>query len=274
MKMKKVSIVIPVCNRKKEVVRAVNSVLRQSYRKIEIIIVENNSTDPNKIKNEILSLSPSKIYFYSLGNCDNANIARNFGSMKASGYFIAYLDSDDSWDENHLENCIHVMDRDEADFVYGAAKINNGKKIIYRKARKLNEKESPIDYLLGFRRGFAQTSSYMIKKSLWEKVKWNNDLKRHQDYDFFMRAFDAGKFSCNENYDYTIHWQKGEKRSFDFQSLKEFFKESRSRMSVLTEFRYILIMIKTAKKNNCYTALNYYVKQALLFLPKRILKQL
>jgi glycosyltransferase involved in cell wall biosynthesis len=97
-----VSIIIPAFNPGKYILDTIKSVLNQTYQNIEIILVDDGSTEP--LENLIQDHFPSndKINYYSKEN-GGLSSARNFGITKASGDFIAFLDSDDCWANNKLE---------------------------------------------------------------------------------------------------------------------------------------------------------------------------
>jgi len=95
------SVVIPLYNKEKDVLKTIQSVLKQSHSKFEIIIVDDGSTDSSIeiIKN----IKDERIRLFSKKN-EGVSIARNYGVEKATTEFIAFLDADDYWHPNHLEN--------------------------------------------------------------------------------------------------------------------------------------------------------------------------
>lgn len=103
--MVKISVVIPVYNKGFILNETLNSVLQQTFTNFEIIIINNGSTD-NSL--EVLSkFNDSRIHIYSQEN-KGAAAARNLGIEKSSGEFIAFLDADDYWFPNHLEELINL----------------------------------------------------------------------------------------------------------------------------------------------------------------------
>ena len=88
-----VSVVIPTYNRADTVRRSIDSVLEQSYCPIEIIVVDDGSTDATR---EVLQEYGDRILFIHQEN-GGPSVARNAGAGLASGEFIAFLDSDDTW---------------------------------------------------------------------------------------------------------------------------------------------------------------------------------
>ncbi len=93
-----VTCIIPAFNREKYIAEAIDSVLDQTYGNIEIIVIDDGSTDNTS---EIVKSFNSKVkYFYQPNS--GASAARNSGILKAAGDFISFLDSDDLWEKNKI----------------------------------------------------------------------------------------------------------------------------------------------------------------------------
>jgi len=93
------SVIIPTYNREAVIARAIESVLKQTYKFYEVIVVDDASTDST---NEIVSKYPEVKYIKHSINMNGA-CARNTGIEAASNDYIAFLDSDDVWLINKLE---------------------------------------------------------------------------------------------------------------------------------------------------------------------------
>ena len=98
--MPKISVIIPVYNRQDIVAHTVQSVLNQTDRDLEVLVVDDGSTDDTRAV--IQNLADSRVNYFYKAN-DGPASARNFGLSKARGEYIAFLDSDDLWPENYLE---------------------------------------------------------------------------------------------------------------------------------------------------------------------------
>lgn len=105
-----VSVIIPFYNRIDWVIESINSVLNQTYDNLEIILVDDGSNSNNKIPNEILS--DPRIILLRQEN-KGPSSARNLGIKRASGKYIAFLDSDDLFLPEKLEKQIKFMEDDE-----------------------------------------------------------------------------------------------------------------------------------------------------------------
>lgn len=100
-----VTVVIPLYNGEKYILRTINSVLNQSFKDFEIVVVNDGSSDNGcKI---IEDLSNSKITLFSQAN-GGVSVARNKGIELGKGKYFAFLDADDEWDELFLESIIEM----------------------------------------------------------------------------------------------------------------------------------------------------------------------
>lgn len=109
-----VSVVIPNYNGALYLNEAVSSVIDQDYENIEIIVVDDGSTD-NSI--ELLKEFGSEIHLIEIKN-SGASTARNLGISAAKGEFVAFLDSDDIWVKNKLSLQVEYIKSNEVDLVY------------------------------------------------------------------------------------------------------------------------------------------------------------
>ena len=121
--MKKlVSVIVPVYNREKFVSETIESILSQSYEPIEIILINDGSTDRSStIINYYKNRHPNKIRVINQENQGQIN-ARNNGIKEATGDYIAFLDSDDLWLPEKLEKQIPLFEKDIG-LVYSGVEI-------------------------------------------------------------------------------------------------------------------------------------------------------
>lgn len=107
-----VSVVIPYYNRGKTLPRALDSVCTQTYKDFEIILVNDGSTDQSElVVEEFIKQHPEFHYKHIFQTNTGPSGARNNGVRNASGKYIAFLDSDDSWESSKLEIQIEYMER-------------------------------------------------------------------------------------------------------------------------------------------------------------------
>ena len=103
------SVIIPTYKRVFEVKKAIDSVISQTINNWEIIVVDNNSKDGTI--NLIKSYNNEKIKLFFINNNGNIAKSRNLGIKKSSGNYLAFLDSDDVWKSNKLEECQKILNK-------------------------------------------------------------------------------------------------------------------------------------------------------------------
>ena len=96
-----VSVIIPTYNRGSLIGRAIVSVLNQTYKDIEVLVIDDASTDYTETV--VDSIKDERLHYYKLEKNGGACRARNVGISKAQGEYIAFLDSDDEWMSNKIE---------------------------------------------------------------------------------------------------------------------------------------------------------------------------
>ena len=180
--MSKVSIIIPTFNRRDYITIALDSVLAQTYKDYEIIIIDDGSSDDTK---EVLKPYQDKIrYFYH----DNKGIpaTRNRGIREAHGDYIALLDSDDYWLPEKLER---QMDCFKKNPHYGMVATRCSS---ITQDGRFREKNRPgkSGWILNdlFKANFIRTSSAMIKKECFEKAGFfDESLPMYEEVDLWLR---------------------------------------------------------------------------------------
>lgn len=106
--MKKVSVIIPTYNRTDFLKMTLDSVINQTYKSIEIIVVDDGS--PNNVTEELCKQYKNVDYF-KIKNSGGPATPRNYGFKKSTGDYIAFLDDDDLWLQTKIEEQVEVLDQ-------------------------------------------------------------------------------------------------------------------------------------------------------------------
>ena len=129
--MELVSAIITTHNRSPEtVLRAVNSVLSQTYEKIELIVVDDSTSDYSQrqdVENSVREAS-DRVLYIKHPTSRGANAARNTGLAHAKGYYVAFLDDDDEWSLNKIEEQLKCFTDNSFALVYCGMVIIDDKK--------------------------------------------------------------------------------------------------------------------------------------------------
>lgn len=201
--MKKVSVILPTYNRAGILKKAIDSVLSQTYPELELIIVDDGSTDDTSVL--VGRYDDSRIrYFYTKMNC-GAAAARNFGIEQVSpdATHIAFEDSDDLWHKDKLEKQLRELEINlEAGFCYHkiAYDMGNGYRAILPDERLPLEKKRGDIYAQLLYDNLVGCPSMLIQKELMDRIGgFDEMLKALEDYDLALRlAKEASVAFVNE----------------------------------------------------------------------------
>ncbi|MFW6015818.1 MAG: glycosyltransferase family 2 protein [bacterium] len=182
-----ISVIIPNYNRKNLLLRAINSALNQTFKPIEVIIIDDASNFDLK-----------KYLFHHFNNENRIKIkvndknigaaaSRNIGVNISKGDYIAFLDSDDYWDPQKLEKQVEILKKNKnLELIYCDQWIVSNE-IHSESGKKLINKELWKELILNNWTG-PNTSTLLINKKLFEKLKgFDERLTSCQDHDLWMR---------------------------------------------------------------------------------------
>lgn len=114
--MKKVSVIIPTYNAENTILKCINSIVKQTYKNIEIIIIDDGSTDSTLNKLNDLAKNDDRIIIKKQRN-SGVSVARNNGINIASGDYILFVDSDDWLEKTMIEKMIITAQKENTDIV-------------------------------------------------------------------------------------------------------------------------------------------------------------
>lgn len=179
-----VSVIIPVYNREETILRAVDSVFSQTWKDLELIIVDDGSTDQTAT---ILSERyPQEIQLLSQEN-QGVSAARNFGVRESSGKWIAFLDSDDYWHPQKLERQMEYLKENSKLNIAQTEEIwiRNGKRV---NPHKKHKKPSGWIYEASLTLCTVSPSSVIMTRTLFDRMGgFDEDLMACEDYDLWLR---------------------------------------------------------------------------------------
>ena len=184
-----VSVVIPTHDRPKLLLRAIEGVLRQTHREIEVIVVIDRP-DP-ETASAVRGVNDARVQLMLNPHPSTAAAARNAGADHATGEWIAFLDDDDEWLPNKLERQLAFASGRPPALVSCLSRIVTPTDT-YIAPQVIYDNSAPIDEYLFDRRslltrpGFIQTSSFLLPRSLFDKVRFNV-ASAHDDWEFLLR---------------------------------------------------------------------------------------
>lgn len=186
------SIIIPVYNRDEPLRRALLSVARQTFGNYEAIVVDDGS-DPafsERIQTLVNTLDDSRFSLISYQPNRNGAYARNCGIEVAQGEYLCLLDSDDEWLPEKLTCIDQALQKNAHGQVihHSYQNVINGVRSapFPQIARRIGESVAEYSFCTN-RVGGIQSSCLIVKRELAQRVRFNDTLRGHQDWDFALR---------------------------------------------------------------------------------------
>lgn len=185
-----ISVVIPLFNKEPIIERTVNSVLSQSFKDFELIIVDDGSTDNSE--DEVKRIQDNRIKIIEQKN-GGPGKARNTGVRYAKGEWILFLDADDELAEGALE---HLMNKTrlhpEANIIDGSFCVRSAvseKRTLYEENTLIKNNYKAFF----FRETLPSTGHTLFKADLIKRYPYNPNIRRYEDVEMIMRILSDAK---------------------------------------------------------------------------------
>lgn len=268
-----VSVIIPSYKRSDTVTRAVNSVLNQSYKDLEVLVVDDNIPGDKYsviLKKVIESINDKRVRLVTQSQHINGAKARNVGIENANGEYVAFLDDDDEWLPRKLEKQIAFL-KDNSNY--------KGCSVLYNEYKGDNVVHSCPEYtadnlfLKIFRREVAVfTSTVLLKRDcLIESGMFDIRLKRHQDLQMLLRFTKCFEMGVVPEYLVKLHLDSGinrpnadaivkVKENF-FNSVRDLYEGcTKSERNLIKSAHCYEVMFAALKQKKLFMAIKYFAK--------------
>jgi len=216
-----VSVIIPCYNHEKYIEQALKSVFEQTYTNIEIIVIDDGSSDNSvKVLKEI-----QKQHDFTLITQSNMGVCKtlNKAILHSNGKYIALLASDDYWDKTKIEKQVRLLETStNSEFCYTQAKEFDENDTSY-------EKIFPKKPLTGkvlkqvFIRQHVPAGSIMFSRELFDKLHGFDENLKEEDWDFVIRSAAQTEFSAVP--EPLFYYRSHEKNIMKTRKRKEIFRQ-------------------------------------------------
>lgn len=257
-----ISVIIPVYNVEKYLEKCLNSVINQTYKNIEIILIDDGSTDKSGTICEKFSHMYNNITMYQTKN-NGAAAARNLGIRKAKGDYICFVDSDDEIKERYIEYLYYLIKKYNTKMSISSYIISSGKKNYDIGKKNVEQKLDTVECLkrLMLSQGFsASLCAKMYEKKIFDTIIFPEGNVYEDDattYKIIMNCCDIA-YGNESNYIYFVRKNSVMTKKF-----------SESRLILL---KYAADMKKNI--NNIYPELKEYVEKKYIDYEFSIIRQM
>lgn len=276
MKKELVSCVIPTYKRSDTLLRAVNSVLNQTYENVEVIIVDDNEPDDEysiETQKKIELIKDARVRYVKQEKHVNGAVARNVGIKCAQGEFVAFLDDDDEWLPTKIEHQMKLfMEDNSIDAVTSLWMLyDNGMEV-----RRCPQYTSDnLQFKVFLREVAVYTSTLVIKKAVVEKFGgFDEHLLRHQDLQFLVDALNEAKFEVLNEYLVCLHADSNinrpnvyklidAKKAFFASVNNSYMKYDRKMQKRIKNAHNYEVAFQALKSKNIFVAMQYILKSGI-----------
>lgn len=218
-----VSIIIPTYKSNKSLKESIDSVLKQTYENVEVIVVDDNNPNTEyRVRTEIIMedyMNNPKVVYIQHKKNQNGSAARNTGFKFSKGEYICFLDDDDIFLQTKIEKQIAYLEKNSQFQAVYTWRQHYGEVVKNNKTGDLSEELLSLSFT-------PYTSSIMLKRECYKNLKgFDEGYRRHQDYEFLLRFFELYSIGVvseplveikGNNVDNTLHGR-------DLEQLKEQF---------------------------------------------------
>lgn len=234
-----VSIIVPTYNREGTLPQTIESVLQQTYKNWSLYIVDDGSTDNTESLILKYSMEDGRIHYLLNTGKKGPAAARNFGICTSDGDYIAFLDSDDQWFSNHLEDSIAAIEEENVDVCFSlwVEKHKDGtvtkmletdyeKKCIkdvtevlnvpIRKNRMIFTAPGFFEYVVGVKSLYLNHINTMVFKrdAIGQEQLFNEELRASEDMDFIFRTIYSHDFCVIKDFHFVYNQGEDNIHSF------------------------------------------------------------
>lgn len=254
-----ISVIIPVYNAEKYIRKCIESVLNQTYRNLEIILIDDGSTDNSySVCQEYNNNSSVKIIHKEN---EGVSKARNYGIDISNGKYLIFIDADDYISCDMIEKLYKNIKENNADIsMCNIIRINEKGQYIDKFNKNIDKKEKKVEILsrdefisniLDYRCYFTYATNKLIKKEVLKKVRFNEEIHYNEDGVFFLELSNNIKKAVYiepvELYFYLQNSNSANAQKFNERSIT-IIKSFEIFETYFNEFNY---------KNKCYFAYRY-----------------
>ena len=269
-----ISVIVPIYNTEKYLKRCINSIIIQSYKNLEIILVNDGSTDSSGIICDEFKKMDSRIRVIHKKNKGAAD-ARNVGLEAATGQYISFIDSDDWIKPDLMEYLYDILCRYNSDLaistIYVIERSGKGHSLGGNEAEECLLPEQCLEKLLYHNQIEPSPCGKLYKKELFEKIRFSENKHFEDIGTIYKTIHRARTIGCGykDKYIYCVH--DGSETTSDFQAWKFDLLDETDKMcqDIIKWYPALERAIISRRVEARFSTLNQMVNVAHIFQSKR-----
>lgn len=199
-----ISVIVPIYNKEKYLEKSLTSIMNQTYKNLEVILVDDGSVDHSKEICKKYCTQDDRFRYIYKSNGGVAS-ARNSGLENATGEYIGFVDPDDYIEKEMYQQMIDLAESTAADIVECGVRVNDGERYLFDKLDGCIESNEAIFHMLMWDN---KVSTYLwnklFKKDVIYNLKFNESLVVGEDMPFVFEGFcRSSKYAHTDKYLYT-----------------------------------------------------------------------
>lgn len=193
-----VSIVIPTYNRVDTLIEAIECLLKQTYKNIEIVVVNDNGEKFPEITEKLEEkLKPyfekmkEKLKYIKLEKNSGGAVARNRGLENASGKYVCFLDDDEEYNNEKVRKQVELLEKSDSKVAFIGCNRYFNEKIVSNK-KKYYETENMLKTHIMNQHGIVETTVFMFRRDVLNEVKGFELISIRQEYMLILKILEKG----------------------------------------------------------------------------------
>lgn len=220
------SIVIPTYNCADFIRETVEMVKGQSFEDWELVMVDDRSTDQTWEILKGLAGTDSRIKIDKRPDARSKgpSACRNIGVEISSGLYTAFLDADDEWAIDRLQNAYDFIQETGAKAIYSGAWVIDQKGKYFRESRPIRQRETIFDFTINGD-SFAQTSTLLVISEIAKQVAFPEAIRFHEDFAYFIEVGELVSWSFFPSKDVLVHWEDNHLKKVNYADCLYFYQK-------------------------------------------------
>lgn len=282
MEKELVSIIVPIYNGEKYIEKCIKSINRQTYKEIEIVVINDGSTDKTKKILEQLGRKQKNITIFHEKENRGTAVCKNIGIQHSKGKYIFFVDSDDTIEENAINEMLNILKKNKGDAIRTTyvfdydGKIVKGNEKIEKTIFTHNRKDALIQkFLLDQIHGFC-SGVFLLKKDLIIKnnIRFKEDMTIMEDFIFLLEIIKNSNITITSDLVTLYYYQNNAGLTKSYQNIEKRWYNIKVRLDYTIKIIQQYKSLEKYQEDSIRYLISMYIKSTkYIFLKKADLQE-